>query len=104
LSSSITFGLLSYRKVDLVLRHVRDVMPPGSVAPNLRIQLRGFKNIFSSISKTEILEFHDKDGNVILRPLTYIKDPLEFKACISSMRSTDLNTVTTKYGLDNGQV
>ena len=92
------------RKVDLILRHIRDSMEPGSVAPNLRVQMRKFKTIFSSISKTEILTFHDKDGKDIRRPLTYIKDPLEFKSSISKMRDTDLKSVTTKYGLDNGQV
>ena len=88
----------------MILRHIRDNMESGSVAPNLRVQMRRFKTIFSSISKTEMLTFLDKDGEEIRRPLTYIKDPVEFKACISSMRNTELESVTTKYGLDNGQV
>lgn len=79
-------------------------MDSGSVAPNIRIQIRKFKTIFSSISKTEMLSFQDKDGEEIRRPLTYIMDPVEFKASISSMRNTELESVITKYGLDNGQV
>jgi hypothetical protein len=95
---------LHLRKVDLILRHIRDNSEPGSVAPYQRIQLRQFKHIFSSLTHTEILTFHDKDGQDLVRPLTYIKDPVEFKASIASMRNKENKTVVTKYGLDNGQV
>ena len=90
--------------MDLILRHIRDSSEPGTVAPNQRVQLRHFKQIFSSLTKTEILTFHDKNGQDISRPLSYIKDPVEFKASIASMRNKENKTVVTKYGLDNGQV
>ena len=92
------------RKVDLILRHIRDSSDSGTVAPNQRVQLRHFKQLFSSLTKTEILTFHDKNGQDISRPFTYIKDPVESKAAIASMRNKESKTVVTKYGLDNGQV
>ena len=93
-----------FRKTDLILRHFRDASAPGTIAPNLKVQHRNFKKIFSGITTTEILTFKDKDGNDIKRPFSYINDPTEFKTSIASIRKKDIKRLGTKYGLDNGQV
>ena len=99
-----TEGNFTSKKVDLILRHMRDALEPGTVAPNQRVQARGFKNIFSSLTTTETLTFKDKDGQDIQRPFTYSNDPAAFKSSIASMRNKDVKRLGTKYGLDNGQV
>ena len=88
----------------MILRHMRDSLGTGTVAPNQRVQIRQFKKIFSNLTSTEILTFKDKNGEDIKRPFTFINNPEEFKASIASMRQKDVNHLTTKYGLDNGQV
>ena len=50
---------LHSRKVDLILRHIRDTSELGT---NQRVLLRHFKQLFSSLTKTEIITFHDKNG------------------------------------------
>ena len=92
------------RKVDLILKHMRDSLETGTVAPNQRVQIRQFKKIFSNLTSTEILTFQDKNGEEIKRPFAFINDPEEFKASIASMRQKDVSHLTTKFGLDNGQV
>ena len=92
------------RKVDLILRHFRDATDPGTIAPHQRSQVRGFKQLFSGLTTTEILTFQDKAGNDIKRPFSYINDPQEFKESIASIRKKDLKRLGTKYGVDNGQV
>lgn len=92
------------RKVDLILKHMRDSLETGTVAPNQRIQIRGFKKLFANLTTTEILTFKDKNGMDIKRPFTYIDNPVEFKTSVATMRQKDENLLTTKFGLDNGQV
>lgn len=83
---------------------MRDSLETGTVAPNQRIQIRQFKKIFSNLTSTEILTFQDKNGKEIQRPFTFINNQDEFKSSIASMRQKDVSCLTTKFGLDNGQV
>ena len=83
---------------------MRDSLEPGTVAPHQHVQVRQFKKLFSYLTTTEILTFKDKNGHDIQRPFTYINDPEEFKTNIACMRNQDVNNVSTKYGIDNGQV
>ena len=83
---------------------MRDSFETGTVAPHQRVQVRQFKKLFSSLNTTDILTFKDKHGQDIQRPFTYISNPEEFKSSIASMRNQDVGNVTTKYGIDNGQV
>jgi hypothetical protein len=84
------------------MRHVRDVYGRKSVVPHLRDELKIFKDTFKEYVNTEVLIFHDKDGNNIHRPWTYISDPVGFKAAIGAARGS--TTLRTKFGLDSGQV
>jgi hypothetical protein len=84
------------------MRHVRDVYGRKSVVPHLRDELKIFKDTFKEYVNTEVLIFHDKDGNDIHRPWTYISDPVGFKAAIGAARGS--TTLRTKFGLDSGQV